>query len=122
MVNKVILVGRLGKDPEVKYLGDGTAVANFSVATEEVWKKDGEKKSKTEWHRIVCCGRLAEICQEYLMKGSLIYLEGSNQTRSWDDNGTRKYITEVKMNTMKMLSYENKEHRESSVPEDDIPF
>ena len=104
-VNKVIALGNLGRDPEVKYLEGGTAVANFSMAVTESWKgKDGEKQERTEWIKVVCFGRLAEICGEYLYKGSQIYLEGRIQTREWEDKeGVKKYITEVVMSNMTML-------------------
>jgi single-strand DNA-binding protein len=97
-INKVILIGRLGSDPEVRYTPSGVAVANFSVATSEEWKnKDtGEKQERTEWHRIVAWRRLGEICGEYLSKGKQIYVEGRIQTRSWDDrDGNKKYTTEI---------------------------
>ena len=105
-VNKVILVGNLGKDPEVRYLPNGNAVANFTIATSESWKdKDtGEKKEKTEWHRIVVWGKLAEICGEYLRKGKQVYIEGRLQTRKWQDkDGHDKYTTEVVCDEMQML-------------------
>jgi single-strand DNA-binding protein len=97
-INKAILVGRLGSDPEVRYTPSGDAVANFSIATSEEWKdKDsGEKKERTEWHRIVAWRRLGEICGEYLSKGRQVYVEGRIQTRSWDDkNGVKRYTTEI---------------------------
>jgi len=104
MVNKVILVGTLGKEPEVKYTPSGAAVANFSVATKETWKKDGAKQETTEWHNIVVWRNLAEICGKYLTKGSQVYLEGKIQTRSYDDrDGNKRYITEVVCHEMKML-------------------
>ena len=86
-INKAIIVGRLGKDPEMRYMPDGTAVANFSVATSEDWKDKatGEKKERTEWHRIVAFRKLGEICGEYLAKGKLVYIEGRIQPRAWDD-------------------------------------
>jgi single-strand DNA-binding protein len=97
-INKAILVGRLGSDPEVRYTPSGDAVANFSVATSEEWKdkNSGEKKERTEWHRIVAWRKLGEICGEYLSKGRQVYVEGRIQTRSWDDqNGVKKYTTEI---------------------------
>jgi single-strand DNA-binding protein len=106
MVNKVILIGNLGKDPEIRYLTDGTAVANFSIATSESWKDKGtgEKKTRTEWHNIVAWRRLAEIIGEYLTKGSKIYVEGKLQTRSWDkEDGSKGYKTEIVIHEMKML-------------------
>ena len=105
MINKAILVGRLGKDPEIRYTPDGAMVTSFSVATDEVWKdKSGEKVQKTEWHRIVTFGKLAEICGKFLAKGKLVYIEGRIQTRSWDDKeGKKHYTTEIIANNMKML-------------------
>lgn len=108
-VNKVILVGTLGQDPEVRYLPGGAAVANISIATSESWKdkSTGEKKEKTEWHRVVIFGKLAEIAGEYLKKGTQVYIEGALQTRKWTDQaGVEKYTTEVVVNvggTMQML-------------------
>jgi single-strand DNA-binding protein len=96
-VNKVIIVGNLGRDPEVRYTPDGTAVANFSVATSDQWtdKQTGEKKERTEWHRIVAWRRLGEICGEYLSKGRQVYVEGKLQTRSWEQDGVTRYTTEI---------------------------
>lgn len=105
-INKVILVGHLGKDPEVRYSQNGKAVANITVATSEQWKdKQGEKQEKTEWHRVVFFGRLAEIVGEYLKKGSQVYIEGKLQTRKWQDKqGNDKYTTEIVANEMQMLN------------------
>lgn len=97
-INKAIIIGRLGSDPEVRYTPSGAAVANFNIATSEEWKdKDtGEKKERTEWHRIVAWNRLGEICGEYLSKGRQVYIEGRIQTRSWDDrDGNKRYTTEI---------------------------
>ena len=103
-VNKVILVGNLGKDPEVRYMPNGEAVCNFSIATTENWKdKSGVKQEKTEWHNIVMYRKLAEIAGEYLKKGSPVYLEGSLQTRKWEKDGITRYSTEVIANQMQML-------------------
>ncbi|MEO6699315.1 MAG: single-stranded DNA-binding protein [Paraperlucidibaca sp.] len=106
-INKVILVGNLGRDPEVRYLPSGGAVANITVATSEAWKdkNTGAMQEQTEWHRIVFYGRLAEIAGEYLRKGSKVYLEGSLHTRKWQDKqtGQDRYSTEIKANTMQML-------------------
>lgn len=109
-VNKVILVGTLGKDPEVRFAANGTAIANLSVATSEQWndRATGEKQEKTEWHRVVIFGKLAEIAQQYLHKGSQVYLEGKLQTRKWQDQATGqdRYSTEVVLDvngTMQML-------------------
>ena len=104
-INKAILVGRLGKDPEIRYTPSGTAIANFTMATSENYKdKDGQKQERTEWHRIVAFGKLAEICGEYLAKGKQVYIEGRIQTRSWDDkDGNKKYMTEIVANPMQML-------------------
>ncbi len=99
-VNKVILIGNLGRDPEIRYLPSGGAVANLAVATSENWrdKKTGESREKTEWHRVVLFGKLADIASGYLCKGSQIYIEGQLQTREWDDNGVKRYTTEIIVN------------------------
>lgn len=105
-LNKVMLIGRLGGDPEVKTLPSGEQVANFSLATSDKWKDKatGDKKEATEWHRIVIYGGLAKICGEYLKKGSQVYLEGKNRTRKWTDKGgVERYTTEVMCHEMKML-------------------
>ena len=104
-VNKVILIGNLGKDPEMRYMESGGAIANLTLATSEQWKdKSGEKHEKTEWHRVVFFGRLAEVVGEYLKKGSKIYVEGKIQTRKWQDNqGQDRYTTEVVGREMQML-------------------
>ena len=105
-INKVILIGNLGKDPEVKYAANGNAIANITLATSESWKdkNTGEQVDKTEWHRVVFFRRLAEIAGEYLKKGSKVYIEGKLQTRKWQDqNGQDRYTTEVVANDMQML-------------------
>ncbi len=105
-VNKVILVGNLGKDPEVRYMSNGNAVCNATLATSESWKdkQTGEQKEKTEWHNIVFYRRLAEIAGEYLKKGSQVYIEGKLQTRKWQDkSGNDRYTTEIIANEMQML-------------------
>lgn len=104
-VNKVILIGHLGADPEVKFLGSGTQVANFRMATtENRLNRSGEKVAMTEWHRIVAFGRLAEICGQYLNKGKQVYIEGRLRTRSWEDkDGNRRFTTEIVANQMQML-------------------
>jgi single-strand DNA-binding protein len=104
-VNKVILIGNLGKDPELRYTPGGAAVANFSIATNERWKdKEGNQQERTEWHNIVLWGRLAEIANDYLKKGSAVYIEGRLQTRSWEDrDGNKRYTTEIVGTQMQML-------------------
>ena len=104
-VNKVILIGNLGRDPETRYMPDGGAVTNVSIATTETWKdKSGEKQEKTEWHRVAFFGKLAEIAGEYLKKGSQVYVEGRLQTRKWQDkDGQDKYTTEIVADRMQML-------------------
>jgi len=105
-VNKAILIGHLGRDPEVRYSPSGAAVANVSIATTEAWKdkQTGEQQERTEWHRVVFFGRLAEIVGEYLKKGSQVYVEGRLQTRKWQDKeGNDRYTTEVVANDMQML-------------------
>jgi len=105
-VNKVILIGRLGKDPELKYTASGTPFCRFSMATDDVWndKNSGERQERTEWHNVVVWDRLAEICNQYLTKGKLVYIEGSLQTREWDDqDGNKRRTTEVRAREMVML-------------------
>ncbi len=105
-VNKVILVGNLGQDPEVRYMPNGNAVTNITIATTESWndKQTGERQEKTEWHRVVMFRKLAEIAGEYLKKGSQVYIEGKLQTRKWqDNNGVDRYTTEIVANDMQML-------------------
>jgi len=104
-VNKAILVGRLGRDPETRYTTGGQAVANFSVATDYSYKdRNGERQKKTEWHKIVAWRKLAEICQQYLKKGSLVYIEGRIESREWQDKeGQKRYSTEIIADEMRML-------------------
>jgi single-strand DNA-binding protein len=105
MINKAIIIGNLGADPEVRYTQSGTPVATFSVATTERWKdKEGQQQESTEWHRIVAWNKLAEVCGEYLHKGSKVYLEGKITTRKWQDQaGNDRYTTEIVIRDMKML-------------------
>lgn len=106
MLNKAQVIGRVGGDPEIKYLPSGDAVANFSVATTEKWKdkNSGEQQERTEWHRVNAFGKLAEIIGEYVTKGMLIYVEGRLTTREWEKDGQKHYSTEIKCDNMKMLS------------------
>jgi single-strand DNA-binding protein len=136
MVNKAMLIGRLGKDPEVRYTTDGTMVTNFNLATDEQWKdKNGEKVQKTEWHRIVTFGKLAEICGNYLVKGKLVFVEGRIQTRSWEDkDGVKRFTTEIIASNMQMLDSKGQNRTDESsdasstssnnanMPTDDVPF
>ncbi len=112
MINKVILIGNLGADPELKYVQDGTPVASFNVATSERWKgQDGQMKEQTEWHRVVVWRRLAETCNEYLRKGSKVYIEGKLQTRKWQDkDGHDRYTTEVVARDVQFLTPKGGEH------------
>jgi single-strand DNA-binding protein len=106
-VNKAILVGRLGRDPETRFTSGGQAVANFTMATDETYKdRNGERQKRTEWHRIVLWGKLAEITQQYLKKGMLVYIEGRIQTRQWEDkrDGQKRSTTEIVANVMRMLT------------------
>lgn len=137
-VNKVILVGNLGKDPEVRHLDNGRAVANFSIATSEVYKnKQGERVTNTEWHNVVLWTPLAEIAEKFLKKGSQVYIEGKLTTRSWDDqDGNKRYTTEVVGREMTLLGSRSEsgasdtgnnmaESPVSNIPEedtDDLPF
>lgn len=140
-INKVILVGNVGQDPEVRYMPSGGAVANISVATSESWKdkQTGEQMDRTEWHRVVFFNRLGEIAGEYLKKGSKIYIEGSLRTRKWQDKeGAERYTTEIVASEMQMLDRRGEENLQYDQPEvkqqkvvepqpvaeidDDIPF
>ena len=130
-INKVILIGSLGKDPETRFTGSGKAVTNFSMATNENWKDHaGEKQERTEWHRIVAWGKLAEICDKLLSKGKQVYVEGRIQTRAWDDReGNKKYTTEIIADRMQLLSAMDKvETGSKEMPQDDsagfddVPF
>lgn len=103
-VNKVILLGRLGSDPEIKFTTSGQGVCNFSLATSERWKdKQGQPQERTEWHRVVAWGKLAELCAEYLAKGRQVYIEGSLQTREWEKDGVKRYTTEIKARDVTFL-------------------
>jgi len=127
--NLVILIGHLGRDPETKYLPNGTAVCNFNLATSEQWiGKDGAKEERTEWHRVVAWGKLAEICNQYLQKGTLTYVEGKLQTRIWTDKeGNKRYTTEIGAQAVLALN-KRREIEEEVFPlpqsgqNDDIPF
>ena len=134
-VNKCILIGNLGQDPEIRYTADGKAIANLSVATSETWKgKDGEKKTQTEWHRVSLFGKVAEVAGKYLKKGSSAYFEGRIQTRKWTDKeGDDRYTTEIVADRMQMLGEAKGEAKKDVKPrndaaggfedmEDDIPF
>ena len=140
-VNKVILVGNLGRAPEIRHMPSGEAVCTLSVATSETWKDKttGERKEATEWHKVVLFGRLAEVADQYLYKGASVYIEGSLRTRKWTDkSGVDRYTTEIRADTMKMLGGKGDEESQSpeqkSQPraanpsgdngfaEDDIPF
>ena len=136
-INKVMLIGNLGSDPELRFTPSGVQVANFSLATTESWTdKSGERQERAEWHRIVLWRRLAEVAGQYLKKGSKIYIEGKLQTRSWEDqNGQKRYTTEVVANSMEMLdggqaavaevdmAYDAREGAAAGAPSDDgLPF
>jgi len=137
MLNKTMLIGRLGRDPETKYSKDGLAIATFSIATTLAWKDktSGEKKETTEWHRIVAFGKLAEICSQYLSKGKQVYVEGRLHTRSWEQDGITRYMTEILASEMHSLGVKETSdkgtadnHANPPPPEetfpmtDDIPF
>ncbi|MBW1979857.1 MAG: single-stranded DNA-binding protein [Deltaproteobacteria bacterium] len=135
-LNKVMLIGNLGADPELTYTPNGTAKATMRLATHETWtNREGEKGERTEWHRVVAWGRLAEICGQYLAKGRQVFIEGRLQTRSWEDReGNRRWITEIVASGMQMLGSPRQSQDDSAVPpvddavedapppEDDIPF
>jgi len=146
-VNKVIILGRIGQDPELKYTPGGVAVVNLSVATSEHWTdKSGKKQEKTEWHRVQAWGKLAEIVNQYMGKGSEVYLEGKLSTRSWEKDGVKRFTTEIVADTIRMTggnkkkdgaakaddhgpdqqapsdSHESAESNDASFASDDIPF
>ncbi len=132
-VNKVILVGRLGKEPELRYTPNGDAVVTLTVATSDEWKDKttGERQEKVEWHRVVLWRKLAEIAGNYLKKGSQVYIEGKLQTRAWEDrDGNKRYTTEIVAQNLQMLDSLPKEARpetlikgpDEEIPDDDIPF
>lgn len=133
-VNKVILIGRLGQDPELKYTPNGTPVVNFNIATNYAWTdKKGKKQTGVDWHRIIAWNKLGEICAEYLAKGRQVYVEGKLKTRSWEKDGRRNYITEVVASDVQFLSAKNnRDERSETSPaelpaardykDDDIPF
>ncbi len=133
-INKVILVGRLGRDPEVKTFEGGAKKASFSLATSEVYKdKNGNKVEKTEWHNIICWRRWADIVEQYVTKGKLLYVEGKLRTRSWEENGAKRYITEIEVNFLSFLSAKSEEGNkptetklepptpQGAIPEPEVP-
>ncbi len=141
MVNRVILVGRLGKDPEMRYTASGAPVTHFSLATDESWKdQNGERQKRTEWHNIVVWNKLAETCSQYLAKGKMVYIEGRIQTREWDDkDGNKRRTTEIVASDMRMLERKSDgapmaeaggerpaapaaKPMEPGITDDDIPF
>ncbi|NNF97771.1 MAG: single-stranded DNA-binding protein [Desulfobacteraceae bacterium] len=140
-LNKAMIIGRLGRDPEIRYTPDGRAVSNFTVATSDKWKDKatGEPREKTEWHRVVAFGRLGEICGEYLGKGKQVFIEGRLRTRSWEKDGVTRYTTEIEATSMQMLGtkggsgenagnsrpVQDQGYPEPPIPDaqdDDIPF
>lgn len=133
-VNKVILIGNLGADPELRYTASGTAVAKFRIATNEVYNdRQGNRQERTEWHRITAWGKLAEICGQYLSKGRQVYIEGRIRSDTWEQDGVKRYSYEIVADTMQMLGgagdrsmgrdYEGSfAPPEGGVPDDDIPF
>ena len=138
MLNRAQLIGHLGRDPDTRYLPDGTSVATLSLATTEKWTdKQGARQERTEWHRAVAYGKLGEICSQYLRKGSLVYLEGRIETQKWTDKaGIERYATSIRMDQMRMLSGRPEGERAAARPataanalptdgapfDDDIPF
>ncbi len=129
-VNKVFILGRLGKDPEIRYTADGKAVATFSVATSTVSKDaSGNKQEHTEWHRLSAFNKAAEVIGKYVKKGDMIHIEGSLRTKKWDDNGVTKYATDIVVGRLNLLGSKNAgdtppvvENTSSGMPDDDLPF
>lgn len=123
-VNKVLLIGRLGNNPEIRFTNTGTAVANFNLATSENWNdKNGQRQERTEWHRVVVWGKLAELCEKYLAKGRQCFVEGRLQTRSWDDkDGNKKYTTEIVAATIQFLGGPSAQAQSGAQASDSQPF
>jgi single-strand DNA-binding protein len=131
-INRVILVGNLGADPEMRYTANGTAVCRFNVATTETYTdKDGNRQDRTEWHRVVAWRKLGEICGQYLSKGQMVYIEGKIRSSTWEQEGAKRYSYEIWADNMKMLGPRRGAEREpeppfpppeGGAPEDDIPF
>ena len=129
-LNKVMIIGHLGKDPEIKYSQQGTAMVNFSVATSEEWKdkNSGEKQKKTEWHKIKAFGKQAEVMEKYLKKGSQVYLEGSLETRQYEKDGQDHYMTEIKVFKFEFVGGKSEQQApqqsqpEPEIPDSEIPF
>lgn len=134
-INKVILVGNVGADPDIRSTAAGNAVTNISIATSESWEKDGEQQERTEWHKVVFFGKLAGIVGEYVSKGSKLYIEGKLQTNEWEKDGVKRYSTEIVANEMQMLDKKEKKSNQETnqknqeepqnfqnFPDDDIPF
>lgn len=132
MFSKTILVGHLGQDPKMRYTPSGEPLCRFSLATSKKYTKNGERQEKSEWHRLIVWGKLAEICAQYLKKGSLVLIEGENQTKSWEKDGIKHYTTEVMAKSMTMLgrkpdsesqdSYSGPDQGTGGGTEDDFPF
>lgn len=130
-VNSVHLLGNLGRDVDLKYTQSGQAVCNFSIATTEKWKKDGESHEDTTWHRIVAWGKTAELCSQYLSKGSSVFIEGSIQNRDWEKDGQKRTTTEIKAHTVQFLGGKGEPRKQEApsnqgggapTPDDGIPF
>lgn len=130
-VNKVFIMGRLGKDPEIRYTADGKPIATFSVATSTVSKDvSGNKQEHTEWHRLSAFNKAAEVVSKYVKKGDMIHIEGSLRTKKWDDNGTTRYATDIVVGRLNLLGSKNAgettppvvESTSSDMPDDDLPF
>lgn len=127
-LNKVMIIGRLGKDPEIRYTQSQIPVATLTLATSETFVKDGVKKEETEWHKVVVWDKLAGNCQKYLTKGSMVYVEGKLKTRMWEKNGEKRYSTEIIGSTVQFLSTGNKGEKKDEIPPapaynfDEVPF
>jgi single-strand DNA-binding protein len=121
-LNKVMIIGNLGKDPELSYTASGDAVTKFSVAANETWTKDGQKQERTEWFNVVCWRKLAETCAEYLSKGRQVYVEGKLQTRTYEQDGQTKYFTEVVADQVRFLGERGETRERAYVEPDYLPF
>jgi single-strand DNA-binding protein len=121
-LNKVMIIGNLGKDPELSYTAGGDAVTKFSVAANETWTKDGQKQERTEWFNVVCWRKLAETCAQYLAKGRQVYVEGKLQTRTYEQDGQTKYFTEVIADQVRFLGERGETREQAYVEPDYLPF
>jgi single-strand DNA-binding protein len=123
VLNKVMLIGRLGRDPAMRFLPDGKPIAQFSIATDRTWRDEvGEKKTETDWHQVVAWNKLAEVCGKFLAKGKLVYVEGRLQSHMWEEGGAKRYRTEVVAEVVRFLDKKPEDSEAAEMPVEDLPF